>query len=325
MIPTPRTASRVSVSLVRDRRAGCRSWRRSSLRPSPHLSFVIAAALAVASLLVPALAAPAAADPLDDLIALATKYVADYQQQLSMVVAQERYEQTVRYPAAVGGRGGADLSASTVLRSDFLLVKEPRGGWVPFRDVFEKDGRPVRDREERLSALFLDGGSGFSQAARITEESARYNLGGISRNINVPTLALLFLTPEHKPRVDFALEDGGGTGRRVIRFREVRGPTYISTTNGRDLPVSGRFWIDEATGRVERSEIRADDPAVRATIGVTYRLDETAGLWVPDKMEEDYLQKGDRSEIHGAAVYTNYRRFQVKTTEDVPAASQSQP
>ncbi len=318
MILTPRTASRVSVSRERDRRAGCRPWRLLPTGRSARLPLRLPAALAVLTwLLAPGLALTASADPLDDLIASATKYVAEYQQQLSMVVAQERYQQTVRYPPAVNGRG-ADLSASTVLRSDFLLVKEPRGGWVPFRDVFEQDGRAVRDRDERLSALFLDGGSGFAQAARITEESARYNLGGISRNINVPTLALLFLTPEHKPRVDFALEDGASGGRRVVRFREVRGPTYISTTNGRDLPVSGRFWIDEATGRVERSEIRADDPAVRATIAVTYRYDETADLWVPEKMEEDYLQKGDRSEIHGTAVYTNYRRFQVKTTEDVP-------
>jgi hypothetical protein len=204
------------------------------------------------------------------------------------------------------------------LLSDFLLVRSPDGGWVPFRDVFERDGDAVRDREERLSALFLENaGTAFELAGRIAEESSRYNVGNISRNINVPTLALEFLTPPHRDRFEFEFESGLSDGLRVVRYQERRGPTYIKTTNNRDLPASGRYWIQEATGRIERSELRASDSGLDAHITVSYREDQLAGLWVPDRMEEQYAQKSDRSEIRGTAVYSRYRRFQVTTSDEL--------
>ena len=43
------------------------------------------------------------------------------------------------------------------MRSDLLLVRVPgRDGWLPFRDVYEVDGRAVRDRSERLKKLFIE-------------------------------------------------------------------------------------------------------------------------------------------------------------------------
>ena len=234
-----------------------------------------------------------------------------------MVVAQERYEQEVRYQAAPMSRS-RDITSSTVLLSDFLLVRGPDGAWVPFRDVFERDGAPVRDREDRLSALFIgQSGTGFDQARRIADESARYNIGGVDRTINVPTLALEFLTPVHRDRFDFAFEGGATGGLRVVRYVERRGPTYMRTTGGRDLPASGRYWIQEATGRIERSELRASEAGLDAHISVTYRLDELAGLWVPGRMDEQYTQRRDRSEIRGTAVYSRYRRFQVTTSDEL--------
>ena len=257
-----------------------------------------------------------AADPLDAVVARAAAYVDRYQRDFAMVVSEERYDQEARYPAAPMSRT-RDVTTRTTLRSDFLLVSNAAGGWLPFRDVFEQDGMPVRDREERLSKLFLtDAGSAVSQAGRIVEESARYNLGSLNRNINLPTLALVFLTDAQRHR--FAFSDGGLDGRtRVVQFQEMGRPTYVSTTGGRDLPISGRYWVDEASGRVERSELVAVDAVLDAKITVTYRADESAGLWVPAKMEELYKQQTDRSEIRGVASYSRFRRFQVKTTEDI--------
>lgn len=257
-----------------------------------------------------------AADPLDAVVARAAAYVDRYQRDFAMVVSEERYDQEARYPAAPMSRI-RDVTTRTTLRSDFLLVSNAAGGWLPFRDVFEQDGMPVRDREERLSKLFLtDAGSAVSQAGRIVEESARYNLGSLNRNINLPTLALVFLTDAQRHR--FAFSDGGLDGRtRVVQFQETGRPTYVSTTGGRDLPISGRYWVDEASGRIERSELVAVDAVLDAKITVTYRADESAGLWVPAKMEELYKQQTDRSEIRGVASYSRFRRFQVKTTEDI--------
>jgi len=255
-------------------------------------------------------------ESLRDVVDRAATYVADYKQKLAMVVAQERYHQEVRYPAPPMSRT-RDITSTTVLVSDFLLVRGAEGAWVPFRDVFERDGVPVRDREERLSVLFLqNAGTALEQAARIAEESARYNVGNINRTVNVPTLALEFLTDPHRGRFDFAFESGLSGGVRVVRYQERTGPTYIKTTNDRDLPVSGRYWIQEATGRIERTEVRAADAGLDAHITVAYRADET-GLWVPDRMEEVYVQKNDRSEIRGTAVYSRYRRFQITTSDEL--------
>jgi hypothetical protein len=254
---------------------------------------------------------------IDAVIARAAAYVAGYQQQLAMVVAEERYTQDVRYPAPPMSRV-RDVTAKTELVSDFLLIRGPSGAWVPFRDVFERDGAPVRDRQERLSALFLDNaGSALDQAGRIAEESARYNIGNINRTINVPTMALEFLTPEHRSRFDFEFERGLTTGVQVVRYVERRGPTYIRTTGNRNLPASGRYWIQEATGLVERTELRVADSALEGLITVSYRPDDLANLWVPGRMEEEYAQKSDRSEIRGTAVYSRYRRFQITTSDEL--------
>ncbi len=43
------------------------------------------------------------------------------------------------------------------LKSDVLIVRGPAGErWMQFRDVFEVDGKPIRDRAERLAKLFLE-------------------------------------------------------------------------------------------------------------------------------------------------------------------------
>ncbi|MBI4265719.1 MAG: hypothetical protein HY657_15195 [Acidobacteria bacterium] len=256
---------------------------------------------------------------LETVVARASAYVESFQRDFGLVVAEERYEQEVRTPTSplLGpGRGPAPTPVRAVLRSDFLLVRTPQG-WMPFRDVFERSGSPVRDREDRLAALFLNNSrSALEQARQIMEESARYNVGNINRNINLPTLALDFLTPAHRPRFDFT--DAGREGsERILEFAERGRPTYIRTTADRDLPVTGRYWVDEATGRIQRTEMHASDPAVEAHIIVTYQADEGAGIWVPARMEERYLRRDDRSEIRGVATYSNFRRFRVTTTEEL--------
>ena len=160
----------------------------------------------------------------------------------------------------------------TVLVSDFLLVQVPGEGWLPFRDVFERDGKQVRDREERLAKLFLGGSrNAIDQARAIMNEGARYNIGNVERNINTPTLPLPFLTLL-KARFAFKLvkreDDDPG---EVIEFKETGRPTFITTTGNRDLPVTGRFWVDARDGPVLRTELHAVDTSVEAHIVVTLR------------------------------------------------------
>ena len=258
-------------------------------------------------------------------------YVASFQRQLSGVVAEETYIQDVREPP-MGTVPRAPLRSGPMhreLKSDLLLVKPERADrWIQFRDVFEVDGHPVRDRSERLMKLFVEPTpSTASQADQIVSESARYNIGNVMRNINVPVFALLILDSEHRDHFKFA-RAGNGTpsiagdlktdeGIWVIRYEETGHGTMIATTMGRDLPSRGRFWIDPATGRVLMSELVAEDTLVTGTVVVKYQPDVLADLLVPVAMRERYLERRNNARIDGAATYGKFRQFQVKVDEKI--------
>src|SRR5262249_60318371 len=68
----------------------------------------------------------------------------------------------------------------------------------------EVDGHRVRERSERLPDLLTDrSASAAAQVERIRRESARYNLGSIERDVNVPVLAMRFLSFANQPRFKF--------------------------------------------------------------------------------------------------------------------------
>jgi hypothetical protein len=258
---------------------------------------------------------------LEELLARASAYVESFQRNFGSVVAEERYEQTIRRaPGAntTSVQRGASGPVATVLVSDFLLVQVPGEGWLPFRDVFERDGKQLRDREERLAKLFLGGSrNAIDQAKAIMNEGARYNIGNVERNINTPTLPLPFLTLL-KARFAFKLvkreDDDPG---EVIEFKETGRPTFITTTGNRDLPVTGRFWVDARDGAILRTELHAVDTTVEAHILVRYEMDAGIGLRVPARMEERYRRGRDPMEVRGVATYSRFRRFQVNTSEEL--------
>ncbi len=259
---------------------------------------------------------------LDTLLERASAYLAEYEKTLSSVVAEERYEQIVQYylSSAAGGRIASfnTWTRRRKLVSDYLLVKvQGLTGWQPFRDVLEVDGDPVGDRDTRLSDLFINqAAQAFDQAARIAEESARYNIGGVSRTINVPTLALVFLSSASRYRFDFRIEGGRkieGIETAGIGYRERQRPTLIRTTGDNDLEASGVLFIDPDTGRVIQTVLRTDDGSLQSEITVTFRPDGRLGIWVPARMKE--LYKGSSERIEGTATYAKFRRFKVETFE----------
>ena len=251
------------------------------------------------------------------LVVRMSAYVETFQRDFGSMVAEERYEQHVRRSQSAvtrQSRGGPD---STVLRSDFLLVRVPGEGWMPFRDVFERDGKKVGDRDQRLADLFLKADrSAFDQAQKIMSEGARYNIGNVDRNINLPTLPISFLTPTHRTRFTFTLGKAEDDGQ-IVEYTETSRPTYVRTTGGRDLPVYGRYWVDTGTGTIRRTEMHAIDTSVEAHITVTYQLDAGTNLWVPSRMEERYHRRNDAWEVVGTATYSRFRKFQVSTSEEL--------
>ena len=113
-------------------------------------------------------------------LARATEYVDRLHRQLAGVVMEERYEQRTR-----ASWDGLMTYGRRTLLSDYLLV-QPRGSdrHFGFRDVFAVNDRPVRDRQERLTGLFLDRSASVDRRIeRIVADSARYNIGDIDRNM----------------------------------------------------------------------------------------------------------------------------------------------
>ena len=266
---------------------------------------------------------------LDVVLGRAAEHVDRFRNQLSGIVSEERYEQEARSPYSNRQGFPGSNTEHIVLRSDFLLVRPPGATRpVEFRDVFEVDGRLIRDREERLTRLFLNPtASALGQIERITLESARHNIGLIQRTLNTPTFALLFLDPAYRIRFRFdrvddfepSLEFGQAlpeesTDLWVLEYQEVRPDTLIHGRNNGDLPARGRFWIEPSSGRLWASELILEDEEVDAIVDVRFAFDPNIGHFVPTEMRERY---GDvfGSRVEGTATYSNFRRFQVVVEE----------
>ena len=290
-----------------------------------------------AALLLAAPQAPAKPE-LETVLDRAGWYLDYFVDEFENVVAEENYIQdsSQSLPTispAGGGRGAVAPPPSAAemlrarhrdLRSDFLLVKAPdTEALVPFRDVIQVDGIMVRDREQRLAKLFLTASSDtMIQAEHIREEGARYNLGNMRSTLGNPVLALGVLQQSYQPRFRFSLgkEDRSfGPGVAVLEYKEVGSPAMIRGEAGRDLPAHGRLWVDIATGRVLKTELQVEQPAVRASITTTFQAEEKSGIAVPLEMREQYtFPSGNR--VNTVASYGRFRRFDVNANERYPDA-----
>ena len=253
----------------------------------------------------------------------AAAYVADYQKQLVGIVAEEHYRQNVQNMS----RSGRNIRQFRELRSDVLMVKLPdEERWLQFRDVFEVDRKPVRDRDERLYRLFVTPTADAQQQAEtIQAESARYNIGPVVRTINMPILGLLFFDRQNQPQMKIRLLEANNTRRfaalanpvAVVRigFTEVGTPTLIRGAGDKDLPARGEIWVDSASGRILRTELECNDLTLYSNIQVTYRAEPSLTMLVPAEMREVYRLQVNASRIDGRATYSRFRQFTVTTTE----------
>jgi formylglycine-generating enzyme required for sulfatase activity len=250
-------------------------------------------------------------------------YVEQFVDQFSNVVAEERYVQDTlgNLPMITTGRGALSpvrpASRHRELKSDFLLVKVGPLEWLPFRDVYEVDGMPIRDREGRLAKLFLrPTATSLEQASQIAAESARYNLGAVQRTINTPILPLIFLYADVQPRFRFTLakrEPSVGSNIWIVEYKEETKPTLVRGVRDSNLPASGRYWIDAETGRVAKAQIDLETAGIRARLTISFRRDEKFEIDVPFEMQELYYH--DRGTVSGTATYGHFRRFDVNSDE----------
>jgi hypothetical protein len=246
----------------------------------------------------------------------AATYIAGLERAVSGLVVDEEYRQRLS-PAN-------PMRSQRELRSELAAVRMASFEWVVFRDVFEVDGKTVRDRDERLRKLFFetDAKTALERARLISQEGARFDLQppdvGVLRTVNNPFLALRFLQQERQPGFEFRLEGTrtvGNVSGRVVRYRERGRPRQINTPDS--APVYGSFVIEPETGRVLWSEIGLDTRDRRTEITlhvrVTFAEEAKSGHWLPVSLDEVYTIRRDSSvfTITGRAEYSNFRFFSV--------------
>jgi hypothetical protein len=200
-------------------------------------------------------------------------------------------------------------------RSDVLLLRAPaQDAWLSFRDVFEVDGRAVRDREQRFDRLFRTPTSQLAtDAGRIANESARFNLGRVTRNINSPTTALVFLQPPYVNLIKWSLDARAkrdDTRVWELRFTQDRAPYAVTEHGGRPVRASGRLWLEPGTGRIRETDLLLRATSVTSRVNTRYGPMASADILVPVRMEDDYEMPA-RERVAGIATYINHRLFQT--------------
>lgn len=305
------------------------------------------AACAALAMSVGAVAQPSDA-ALDAVVRKMADYVAAYGERASVIVAAETYTQLHRGAAHEIPRDAYGRPRPTrVLTSEFAIVKvADQLGWTGFRDVVEVDGQQVADRQDRLVTLLTGPVGGDAELRRLANESARYNIGAVIRNVNLPTTAMFFFHPQHVGRFSFRRTGTmkiDGVETWAIDFTEIRTPTLVMKRDGTDVPAEGTLWVVPGDGTIVRTRLRLQgfaelvtaSSATAATsvrgsqsmaeIDVNYRRDPASGVWFPDRMEDVYrvparVPRGDLKYVHtmGRATYSNLRYFQTAVRIVVP-------
>lgn len=178
-------------------------------------------------------------------------YVASYGEKASVVVGVEKYTQSVT-------TAEAGMMRPRQLIAEFAIVKT-QSGWVGYRDVVQVNTERVADRQDRLLKLLTEPATDTSEVVRIANESARYNIGPVATNLNLPTTTLFFFQPANLHR--FAFTRAGarkidGTDTVEIAFKEIASPTLVGRRDGTDVPIEGLLWIRPADGAVVRTRLR---------------------------------------------------------------------
>jgi hypothetical protein len=238
------------------------------MRMLARVACVVTAAVAAGS------AAPAAQSrsPLPtvpQLLAAAAKYVAEYDKKFSAVVSEEKYEQVVTQST------GFRAQQRRTLVSDVILINAGDAGWISLRDVYQVDGSPVRDHTDRLLKLLTNPApDAYQQALRLAQEGARFNIGSMSRSINVPSTALRFVRQENQRHSSFSvagMKTIDGVNTAELAFTETATPRLIRSPA--DAPADGKVWLEPASGahRSDRAVLEVREELVREDHGPLWR------------------------------------------------------
>jgi len=245
------------------------------------------------------------------LVAVATRYVADYQQQFTFVVADERYRQQNDLP---GKAPWVRIARGEM----FLTYLEADHAWTVVHDITEVDDEPVPNHESVRSLLQMSNTTVQSVARKVFDLNARYNIGGIRRNFNDPMIALQVFHDRYRDNIQFDLihsETRDGSTLATLRFRERDRPTIVVGTDGAAFPAKGEILMDAVSGAIRHTHFTIENKGLGADLDTSLAYEERLALWVPVLFTERYWAKTRRSDTEVttcSSEYANYRRFEVK-------------
>lgn len=250
----------------------------------------------------------------------AASYVAEYQRQLTSILADETYTQEVveqipRQPNA---------PASRSLRSEVFFMFAPASHvWMAIRDVVAVDGQPVADRKDVKEALRTL--PAREVAAAFKEYNSRFNIGRTFRNFNEPTLSLLVLDRMHRERFSFdrkTVTKSGDATLVTLAFTEKESPTLIYDLRRGRVFSRGELVVEAGSGRVHRAVLRGRIQEVQVELTTTYEPEPRVNMWVPTVFREHYQfgvaptsrsvdARHEYENVLCEARYSNYRRFET--------------
>lgn len=276
--------------------------------------------LLFASLIVVALA-PATQPPdtsTSAVVRAAGSYIADYQQRLTSVLADESLEQEVIRRVPV------DPDATRLRRmvsEVFFMFTPGATAWMAVRDVISVDGRTIVDRPDiRRDLDFL---GDHQVAAALKAQNSRFNIGRVTRNFSEPTLCLLVLDARHRDRFKFdrrRVQTVDGVTLVTLAFTEKESPTLIWDELRGRVFSTGEIVVEADSGRVRETTFRARTGDITVELKTRYVAEPKLEMWVPASFSESYEggmkrksteSGGDYEHVVARASYSNYRRFQT--------------
>jgi hypothetical protein len=246
------------------------------------------------------------------------QYLFAYEPQLSTLVAEEHMTQRDGLTSTANRMTAQPVMFRRLISEVAFIGLPGEAGWLGFRRVTNMNGKAVKDQGTPLAVLLSDHKSDdYDQARLLLSDSAQHNLG-LPRTTNLPNLPLEFLHPRNRHRlthrVDGTEKINGVVTTRMV-FQERSTPSIIQRPEGGDMQSLVTAWIETASGRLMRAEVKTRDPRIGTQgqdniIWVDFRPDAKLGLLVPYEMRETFFA-GRFREGTGTARYTNYRQFKT--------------
>lgn len=267
--------------------------------------------------------APGSADPPQPEAALLTAartYVRGYEDQLTLVLADEDYVQQIRDQVPLSTVQGRTM------KSEMYFIAVPQtGSWIAVRDVVSVDGQPVADRPNLMTMLATIPVAQVD--AFIKARNSRFNIGRTVRNFNEPTLALQILDASRESTTAFRVtgtRTDHGTAVATLTYREQGTGTLLHDLAHQPAPSTGQILVEPESGRIRRTELTTTIGRVSMKLTTDYAYQASLDLWVPSQLQEHYEEgvygSGADSRVTGTgheeiwceAKYSHFHRFEVK-------------